>query len=161
MRTFLICAALAIFCFSSCKKDGIVAQPDSLTATIDGVNRSFNTGLMASLNNTSTGPGYELVILDTGKSYLGIALNTDKPITTGTYTYGPNGTNGVVTMSYSPSPNNHFVSDVFKNHVTSINITSISSSRIQGTFSAELVRDTDLIEVKTIADGKFNIKLTQ
>jgi len=44
------------------------------------------------------------------------------------------------------------------NYLTTVKITSINSTNIQGTFTAQLLY-TDGKTVKTVTDGKFNVKL--
>jgi hypothetical protein len=51
-----------------------------------------------------------------------------------------------------------YASDVNGAYLTTVKIISISSTNVQGTFTAQLVY-TDGKTIKTVTNGKFNINL--
>jgi hypothetical protein len=165
-KTLLLVFFIAIS-FTSCKKSSQVAPANTLSATFDGTNESFNTNLFGQ-NGSGVTLNSSLSILGangsaSGSDVLSITLTTNNTITTGTYTNAPNSNDGFVSILYTVGPfsltnPDEYTSDVNGNYLTTVKITSISSTNIQGTFTAQLLY-SDGKTVKNVTDGKFNVKL--
>jgi hypothetical protein len=161
---FTICTFLFL---ASCKKSSSVAPTNTLSATIGGTEESFNTNIFAqngegvALNSALTVFGYNGS--GTGADELIITMNTNKAITTGTYSNAPSSTDGFISIFYSKGPvnalsPNQYTSDVNGAYLTTVKITSISGTNVQGTFNAQLLY-TDGKTVKSVTNGKFNVNL--
>jgi len=167
MKKTLLLALFIIVSISACKKSASVAPANTLSATFNGVTESFNTNLFGQ-NGSGVTLNSSLSILGangsaSGSDVLSITLTTNNTITTGTYTNAPNSNDGFVSIVYNVGPfslvnPNTYTSDVNGNYLTTVKITSINSTNIQGTFTAQLLY-TDGKTVKTVTDGKFNVKL--
>lgn len=171
LTLFTLCAALALYSCSS--KPGVKPTPpnpvlaDTITATIDGVPENFNTLDSAGYKNTST--YYSLsVSAKNGTSATADQLQLDvfnaTPITPGTYSVYPGSFNPpygpLIVYSTNGSSNfaDDYVIDYTGAHVISINIATISSKEIKGTFSGTLIVAAGTSgATKTITDGKFNV----
>ena len=163
----LLFSACVILAFSSCKKESktTTTTTATLSATIGGVNETFNSSLTA--QSIYNNPGYTIGITGfrgagTNPDGLQLAVNSDKPIAKGVYT---------ISSQTSTDPSNlpliiyykstgTFGTDVSGVNVTTITITSISSANVQGTFSGVLISETGDNTTQTITDGKFNVNIT-
>ena len=168
MRKIILFTALAAISLASCKKSN-VAPSNTFSATIDGTTESFNTNVSAQ-NGTGTALNSDLSVFGyngsaSGADVLTITLNTNSKITTGTYSNAASSNNGFVSILYQKGPQslaspNVYASHVNGNYLTTVKITSISNTDVQGTFSAQLVY-TDGKTIKTVTDGKFNVAIKQ
>jgi hypothetical protein len=167
MKKILLFTAFISLFLVSCKKNSSVAPVNTLSATINGVDESFNTNVFAqngsgvTLNSSLEIRGFN----GSANSYdaLSITLNTNNTITTGTYSNAPNVNDGFISIVYNNGPvsfvnPNTYTSDVNGAYLTTVKIVSISSTNVQGTFTAQLVYP-DGKTIKTVTNGKFNINL--
>jgi hypothetical protein len=166
MKKYLLFAICLILALSSCKK-GSNIPANTISATVDGVNESFNTGPVALLGSSvqlnsslsisgSNGSG-------TNSDRIAITIESNSTITKGTYTNGGTNNSGLTSIVYNKAPfsltnPNIYTTDVNGNYPTTVTITSISSTSIQGTFSGTLLFSNGTT-TKTITDGKFNLSL--
>jgi hypothetical protein len=167
MKALLFTAFLFLF-ITSCKKNSSVAPVNTLSATINGVSESFNINLLAQNSIGSTLHSDLSVFGSNGKSVdssdaLSITVDNNSAITVGTYTNTSNSNEGFVRITYYKSPAsfidpNTYTSDVNGTYLTTIKITSISSTNVQGTFSAQLVY-FDGKTINQVTNGKFNVNL--
>jgi hypothetical protein len=167
MKKTLLFTVFVIVSLASCKKSSSVAPANTLSASFNGTPESFNTNLFGQ-NGSGVTLNSSLSILGTngsasGADLLTITLTTNNTITTGTYTNAPNSNDGFVSILYQVGPLNllnpdQYTSDVNGNYLTTVKITSISSTNIQGTFNAQLVY-SDGKTIKTVTNGVFNVHL--
>ncbi|MDB5018170.1 MAG: hypothetical protein JWQ84_3002 [Mucilaginibacter sp.] len=171
MKIPFLIILLLIVCFTSCKKDKAISISNTISATVDNIDKSFNTKATAT-EGYLVGSGYILQIngttADSIPENIFIIINSTANITKGTYPLSlgiPNGYNDLSTslsynigyLTFYPSLNT-----ALPNTVT---ITSISTTSVQGTFNANLTGhelSSSPIDInKTITNGKFNISIKQ
>ncbi|MDB5016045.1 MAG: hypothetical protein JWQ84_877 [Mucilaginibacter sp.] len=167
MKKNLLFILIIPFFLISCKKNAPVAPVNTLSASIDGVEESFNTNVFAQ-NGSGVSLNSALIILGdngsaSGSDILSITVNTNSTITARTYSNAPTSTDGFISIVYNNGPvslvnPNTYTSDVNGVHLTTVKIISISNANIQGTFSAQLV-SVDGKTIKSFTNGKFNINL--
>ena len=167
MKKILLIIVFLFAFLASCKKSSLVAPVNTFSATIDGVDESFNTNIFAQ-NGTSTVLNSDLEVLGangaaSSADVLTINLDTNNTLTTGTYTNAPNNGGNLVSIVYtkgqfSLANPNTYKSDINGTYLTTVKITSINASNVQGTFTAQLVY-TDGKTLKSITNGKFNVNL--
>src|SRR5437879_5534980 len=146
-KTLLFTIFIFIF-LTSCKKNSPVAPVNTLSATIDGVDESFNTNVFAQ-NGTGVMLNSDLLVMGTngsatGSDVLSITIDINKTIAAGTYTNAPTSTDGFISILYNQGALNlmnpaMYKSDVNGAYLTSVKIVSISNTNVQGTFTAKLV----------------------
>ena len=167
MKKILLFSACVMLAFASCKKSdkNAPAGSNTITANVDGNAVDFNNGATGLLS-ISQG-GYVLFVSGfsgTGSSEqsMQIGIDSQKPITTGTYSLSsstdPNAT-ASPQLAYglgAPTPIGFITDGV---NLTTITITSISSTNVQGTFSGVLLSSQDATTTKSITNGKFNVVL--
>jgi len=157
---------IVLFLFlASCKKNASVGPVNTLSATINGVDESFNTNLYAQ-NGTGVTTNSDLAVFGTtgtasNAEVLSITVNTNATIATGTYTNSASSNSGFISILYSKGPvnlftPNEYVSDVNGTYLTTVKVTSISNTNVQGTFSAQLLY-TDGKTKMMVTNGKFNV----
>jgi hypothetical protein len=155
----ILTLVLGVVTLNSCKKDKKTPAPasGSMSATIDGTVTSFSkstvvlTGSVNAANFTA--------IQGNAADGSTMTLTIYGALTAGTTytTQDPDPTNEPVVLYVSGSDN--YTNEV-NNPSVSITITGVSSSSIQGTFSASL---TDITtganqgKVKVITNGQFNV----
>jgi hypothetical protein len=169
MKKTLICViAILSFC-ASCKKsssDPSNTPANTITATVDGVSENFNTSVYAKIG-TGIRINSALIISGSnssasGSDLISLTLNTNNTIDKGDYTN--NGSNGVTSIVYSKGVStlanpNFYATDVNGVYLSTITITSISNTNVQGTFSGKLVFP-DGKTTKMVTDGKFNVNVS-
>ena len=168
MKTISLIAICLLFINTSCKKnsENSPTPTNSISATVNGVNEAFNAKIKASETNIG---GINVLLItgsetfDTNSAAINIEIDTSAAITTGTYsakTGTPQGFNSGATISYVrgymalyPSLNSGLLN--------SITISRISSTNVQGTFSATLSGSALGLSptTKTITNGKFNVTI--
>jgi hypothetical protein len=163
MKKNLIFVSCILLVFISCKKDQGIAPVNTISASIDGVDESFNTNPFAQLGEGIT-LNSSLSIFGTngstkGADVLSITMITGQAIVKGSYTSGNNSV-GLVSIQYSDGPFsaanfNSYATDPNGN-ATTVVITSLTSTNVQGTFSGRLVYGS---ASKTVTNGKFNLTL--
>lgn len=171
MKQLFLFSACILFVFSSCKKDSnkstnTTTPTNTITATINGVSQTFATSVTAQLVNND--PIYTLGITGfkasgTNPVGLQLAVNSDKVITKGTYTISsqPGSDPSVYPIIIYYASTGTFANDESSTDVTTITITSISGTNVQGTFSGVLVPQLGDGAKQTVTDGKFNVNITQ
>jgi hypothetical protein len=156
---------VALVLLASCKKSNHSATPTggTITATVDGTPMTFNNILIA--KDTAYLGAY--LITFSGASSLSsasapeLSLTVDgaSPITTGTYSIGPSGyTADLPAMSYSQGTSLVYSTDVSGADSSSIVITTLTKTNVQGTFSGTLTLSVGSgAATKVITDGKFDV----
>ena len=157
--------------FSSCKKSAPkVTSSNSITVTVGSSNLNFSTAASALLANSSG--SYVLLIsgaTGTGSNAqaISIAIDSETPIVQGTYTLNSStNTNATsfpqIAYVQSASTTNpvSFTSDPTGTNASTITITSINPTNVQGTFNGVLLSDQDGTTTKSVTDGKFNVDIT-
>jgi hypothetical protein len=161
---FTICVTLT---FSSCKKSSSDIPANTISATVDGVDESFNTNPIAELG-TAISLNSNLIISGsngsgTGSDSMGITIESNNTIIKGSYTNASANNSSYVSVLYnkgpfSPSNPTVYSTDVNGDYPTTVTITSMSSTNIQGTFSGKLLL-SDGTTIKNVTNGKFNLTI--
>ena len=168
MKRLLFLSACFVIFMASCQvhNDALVAPTSTITATVDGVNESFNsndtvrsigsTGMYVSGTNAANSDKIIFILgssngLDTGKYSSTAATNNGIQVL---YGVGPGYTADNYYYNYNISGG--------PSYDGTLTITSISSTRVQGTFSGTLVQESSVFSTgirltKTIANGKFDL----
>ena len=163
MKKALIFVSCILLVFTSCKKNSDVAPSNTISANINGVEESFNTNTVAQLSSLiKLNDGLSIYGTNgsaTGADILTISLSLNQTLTKGSYTSGSN-TVGLVSILYQSGPFsianlNYYATDDSANQTTVI-ITTLTGTNIQGTFSGILVNGN---ATKTVTNGKFNLTL--
>jgi outer membrane murein-binding lipoprotein Lpp len=175
MKIFLLFSALIAIVFASCvskaKVDPIKpAFADTISATVDGVNESFN-----SLDTTRYNSANSLYLsganADNADKMILILGSTGSSIDTGTYVSTYPAAKGLEIL-YGVGPgyteNNLFYTyDIIggASFDATLKVTSVTSSNIKGTFSGKVVLESSVLTAnpvtKTITNGKFNLAIKQ
>jgi hypothetical protein len=161
---FTICVTLA---FSSCKKSSSDIPANTISATVDGVDESFNTSPIAELG-TAISLNSNLLISGsngsgTSSDSMGITIESNNTIVKGSYTNASTNNSSYVSVLYNKAPfslsnPNIYSTDINGTYPTTVTITSMSSTNIQGTFSGKLLFK-DGTTVKNVTNGKFNLTI--
>jgi hypothetical protein len=155
---------LALVLLASCKKSSSPTPTGgTITATVDGTPMTFNNVLVA--KDTAYLGAYLLTcsgassLTSSSAPELSLTVDGTSAITTGTYSIGPSGnTANLPAMSYSQGTTLVYESDVTGTYESSIVITSLSKTNVQGTFTGTLTLITGSgATTKAITDGKFNV----
>ena len=173
MKKLLLFSACIMLAFASCKKNDPTKSTTAvgtISATIGGVNETFTTSVIAESADT---PAYNIAIsgfrgTDVNREGIQIGISSYKPITTGTYTISSALSNDVVYTPFvgyykntSVSSVATFGTDFSAVNITTITITSLSSTNVQGTFSGVLINeDGTSTDTQTITNGKFDVNIT-
>ena len=156
--------------FASCKKNdpakSNTTAVGTISATIGGVNETFTTSVIAESADT---PAYNIAIsgfrgTDVNRVGIQIGISSYKPITTGTYAISSAVSNDVVYTPFVGYYKNTSVSSIAifgTDNITTITITSVSNTNVQGTFSGVLLNEDGSTDTQTIANGKFNVNITK
>lgn len=172
MKKLLLLSACVMLAFSACKKDSAkVTATNTLSVTIGGVNETFTSNVTAqSIIDT---PGYTIGIAGfrgSGANLEGVQLevNSDSPVTTGTYTINAstaqNATRFPLLAYYKFMGSTNqltYGTDLSGANSSTITITSISSTNVQGTFSGVLIDENGGSTTEAMASGKFNVNITK
>lgn len=158
-------ALLTFIVLSSCKKSSTNSTTPgggTITATIDGTAMTFNSILIA--KDTSYLGAYALTIsgissLSGSAPELSLTVDGTSPVTAGTYTLSSSSnTTDLPAMSYSQGSTLVYEEDITGAQTSTIVITSLSKTNVQGTFSGTL---TLMLgsgpQTKTVTNGKFNV----
>jgi hypothetical protein len=163
MKTLLFAAFFSVIAFSSCQKDNndTVTGPN-LSASFDGSSKKFNNALVGSV--TSTDGSYGLQVIGfagtAGTSdALYLSILKDGPIVPGTYIEGQGA--GITYVSQTGGVTNYSNALSATNPI-SITITSISSTKVTGTFTGDIfIEANSTLAKKVLANGQFNVTLKQ
>ena len=155
---------LALVLLASCKKSSNSSTPSggTITATVDGTPMTFNNVLVA--KDTSYLGAYLISIsgissLTASAPELSLTVDGPSAVTTGTYNLPPSGTiTDVPALSFSQGTTLVYSSDVSGTYSSSVVITSLSKTNVQGTFTGTLTLSLGSgATTKAITDGKFNV----
>ena len=155
---------LALVFLASCKKSSNSSTPagSTITATVDGTPMTFNNVLVA--KDTSYLGAYLISIsgissLTASAPELSLTVDGPSAVTTGTYNLPPTGTiTDVPALSFSQGTTLVYSSDVSGTYSSSVVITSLSKTNVQGTFTGTLTLSLGSgATTKAITDGKFNV----
>jgi len=164
MKKLLLLSLVAMLTIYSCTSktdrpiDPIVKN--SFTATVDGVPETFN--FKDSIRTIGTTGIYVTGANETTSDKIMLFLSKD-PLAAGTYSSAA----GRLQMFYGAGPGYTFDNYYFTYDSSSeatVNLTSIDSTGVKGTFSGSVVLEASVISsgsrpIKTITDGKFDLTL--
>lgn len=174
MKKILILSVCILFIFISCKKRTDVVPVNTITAVVNGATLNFNVNVTGGTvlealgaNNTTLNIN-GLTASDNTAAIIGISVTPQdgsRPAK-GTYTF--NSTNAhptvypyIVYNSLDNNPSQQpFYTDPTGKQSTTVTITSISSTNVQGTFSGILVHSNGDGTIRTVANGKFNVNIS-
>ena len=155
----------AIVILASCKKNNHSSTPagGTITATVDGTPMTFNNILIA---KDTAYLGAYLITFSGASSLssasapkLSLTVDGSSAITTGTYSLPLSGTaTDLPAISFSQGTTLVYESDVSGTDSTSIVITTLTKTNVQGTFSGTLTLQLGSgAATKVITDGKFDV----
>lgn len=145
---------------------GTGVTPGTFTATVDGTNFTFNTDAKAVI--TTPAPGMSAVEMtglqnSTGTTAIRIGVAKPGSITNGTYTINQMASNIIVGSTYTDAANAKFSiasSMTPQTPVFTVTITSVSATRIAGTFEGPLKDAAGAGAVqKTVTLGTFDLPI--
>lgn len=143
-----------------------VASTDSIVASIDGVYKTFEIRDSARLDNT-TFAGYTTIGISGDNNIAGdetfslVVAKMGTSLTPGTYTVNQ-GPAAVVFADYKTLTNNYrvFTDTIPQNPGFTITISSITSTRVIGTFSGKILDNSGTGPgFKTVTNGIFSVKI--
>ena len=155
---------LALVLLASCKKSNHSSTPagGTITATVDGTPMTFNNILVA--KDTSYLGAYAITIsgissLTANAPELSLTVDGPSAVTTGTYSLPLSGTvTDVPAISFSQGTTLVYESDISGTYSSSIVITTLTKTNVQGTFTGTLTLQLGSgATTKAITDGKFNV----
>jgi len=155
---------LALVLLASCKKSSSSSSSGggTITATVDGTQMTFNNILVA--KDTSYMGAYALSFagassLTANTPELSLTVDGTSPITTGTYTLNATSpTTDLPGLAYAVGSSLVYGSDISGTNSTTVVITSLSKTNVQGTFSGMLTLQLGTgATTKTVTNGKFNV----
>jgi len=160
MKKILILTASIIIVISSCKKKD-QAPEDTISVTIDGVNENFTKIIYAGIGSTTTASKSHLLITGinpNNNDLIDLEIDASSKIVKGNYS---NDVNLPVLVNYGVGNPSKAITEEYQTNGTKINstaiaITSLSDTKIEGTFSAILDGGSGK-PLKTATSGKFNI----
>jgi hypothetical protein len=168
MKTLLFLAFCSITLLYSCTKklDDPKRVDFAMSAVIDGKFETFNSGdSVRTINNYGV---YITGVNDTTSDRIGIYVgNTQGTFGPGTYTdTTANNVMASQILMYPAADYNHYYYSYYikgtYNFTSTVTITSVDSTNLQGTFSGSIVlvdyiSGTSALKNKVITNGQFNI----
>ncbi len=161
----LLVAVCIVLALASCQKSATNKSVNTISATIDGMNESFGASVATQMSNAAQASYSVSIAASTGTGTnadaLSIFVSSNNKIVTGTYTNIPDSSGNFLQIVYlkgaigTPVTYN---TDYAGTKPSSLTITAISSTSVQGTFSGQLIL-TNGDSAKTVTDGKFNLKI--
>ncbi len=153
----VLAISLAAITLNSCKKKD-VKPANSITASVDGTNTSFNTSAKA-IKTTVQGVSVT-TIQGTAANGTNLAIMLSGAVEAGhTYAAAANSPSDEPLIALTSSAD-QFWNDDSSSNLVSVTITSVTTSSIQGTFKGNLVSTTsgsNTPATKVIANGTFNV----
>jgi hypothetical protein len=156
---------LALLILTSCKKSSnssTTPAGGTITATVDGTPMTFNNVLVA--KDTAYLGAYLITFsgvtsLTASSPELSLTIDGSSAITTGTYSLTSTvNTTNLPAITFSQGSSLVYSSDISGVDPTTIVITTLSNTNIQGTFSGTLLLAVGAgAATKAITDGKFNV----
>ena len=164
-KTLLTVICISLFLFS-CDRKSEVKKPSGISVTIDGVDKSYNVFPYANLYDGEAKGSNIILTAASNKESIGdsfqLEIKANSPLTKGTY-YNDGSNMYLAIIYFVPNFNifgpKAYVTDLGGTHKSTITITSISKTNIQGTFSAQLMRDDNT--TMNVDNGKFNFDIPQ
>lgn len=175
MKKFLLFTAFIATVFASCvskaKVDPIKPPfADTISATVDGVNESFNSLDTIRYNNPNS-LYFSGTNADNADKMILILGSTGSSIDTGTYNSvygGPKGLEILYGVGPGNTANNYYYTYDISGGASFdaiVKVTSVTSTNIKGTFSGTVVLESSVLTAspvtKTITNGKFNLAIKQ
>jgi hypothetical protein len=161
----LIFFGVLVIVFASCKKSSSGTPVNSITATINDTNYTFNNHVVDTTILSDSSPAVILSAADYNLNTFTISFGAkNKPLIAGT-TYGSYGDSiKVLDAGFFPfySPSYNYIAPpypkVSSNAQLTVTLTSISSTNIQGTFKGTIFLNGDTASTnrKTVTNGRFN-----
>jgi len=167
---------IALIAFSiSCKKSSTASA--SVTATVNGVNKSFGVSAFAAKAYEAGSTGIEIIAVANASTEESIAITIDNSLGGGVDsivagTYSDTSTRFELDVTYTPAAATNIDytggSDVdgsenggvYPDHMT-ITITSISKTAIKGTFSGNIYLNSDPTQASlAVTNGTFSLPFT-
>jgi hypothetical protein len=164
MKKTLSLLIYSLLLLSSCKKSTPIVADNSISASVDGVDDSFNINATAS-QTSYNGVGNAISISGTNAAseYISIAVASTGTISNGTYPINTasqgfqNGTTVIYNEGYTT-----LFSNLNAAPPNTITITYISSTVVQGTFNTTVTGRSLLggsVINKIFSNGKFNLNI--
>jgi hypothetical protein len=171
MRRLLLFSVLITIVLASCSKTNksTIAPEAAISATIDGVNMTFNS--KDSVRTVGSTVIYLAGSNDTTSNKIMIYIINPSKVDTGTYSSNaPDSRDLEILYGVGPgnTPDNVFytydIADGASFDAT-LKVTSVTSTNIKGTFSGKVVLESSVLTAnpvtKTITNGKFNLAIKQ
>lgn len=171
MKKILFLFACAVVVLASCQKNNTTVTPAvALSATINGTNENFSSLDTARLINPDGSGIYVAggMSKDTTAARILLFLTLKNPITVGTYSTTTGSSSSPIEIIYEPKGNTtanttYYYSYGAGNYPCTINVTSISSTHVEATFTGTLILfssiATGTLQTVTITDGKVNMDI--
>ena|SRR3982751_2140454 len=162
MKKTLICASLGLMVLSGCKKDDSDNNSsNAISASLDGTAVTFNVNAKAMRTNVSGAYSVQIIGYDGNSNQIAIAISSDAPITTGTYSENSSDSKGA-SVNYIPSGSAYpYISYNSTSNPATVTISSISATSIQATFQGDvyLASSGGITNTKkAFTNGQFNVK---
>ena len=161
LSRIVLALAVIIIAFSACSKDkkGI---DDGMRLTVDGKEIEFSAFTKAEYDSTSGIHNLHIRGTDTDMqpNLVALGLTQEQPIVTGTYIHSTTNPDFYVTLDWSPAGEDYtdpYYAGLDGSDPMSITITSITTTRVQGTFQGTVRRGAGA--TKVITNGSFNLEL--
>jgi hypothetical protein len=166
MRTLLLLPIYLLLLLVSCKKSTPPGPDNSISATVDGIPKTFN--VYAQAFSQSNFQGHNLLIIsgqetsEIGSININISVSSIPAIVKGSYSLDPGNSGtlpvgGATSITYV-SRGEKFLPSQNATSKNLITITSLSSTKVEGTFYVVLSEGTPSTD-KTITNGKFNVSI--
>ena len=157
----IVSALLVVICFASCSKDKKDIE-DGMRLTVDGREIVFTDFTEAEYDSTGGIHNLNIRGADTESrpNLVRFGITQEEPITARTYNHSNTNPDFYVTLDWAPSGEdytNPYYAGLDGTDPMSITITSITATRIQGTFQGTVRRGANA--TKVISNGSFNLAL--
>lgn len=169
MKQALFLSLVALISFSSCKKDKVdnTVAEGTITFKVDGQEITYKTFASAVKNSNEENTQVSIIGAENASqtgSAIVIILGSTSDVTTGTYHEKAHGGKAAMITFKKSGEDSPYVTIESPANPTVVDITSITSSSIQGTFKGELFfvegAGADFDKKAVISEGKFNLKLS-
>ncbi|MEI9934070.1 MAG: hypothetical protein WDM71_04305 [Ferruginibacter sp.] len=168
MKTlFLLPIVSLLFIFSSCKKDSANNVTGTITATVNGTSLSFNVEATAVLDTVRGNYGVAIIGLQSfslSSKEITLAISGGStPIAVGTYTDTSTVGRTVLIGYANAADSTAWSSTGTAPNISTVTITSLNSSQIQGTFNGQLelaLGSNPGASTATVTNGSFNLHVT-
>jgi hypothetical protein len=132
-----------------------VIPAQTITATIDGTNYTFNQGGLDSSSTGPLGPEIVLIKLDASGEMGAFAVESDAAFVP--KVYGANGDIHSMTQFGASLQNINYTSASPSSNPMIVTVTAVTPTSIQGTFQGNIYLNGDTTKaVKVVTNGQFN-----